>query len=475
MTGYRTLGALLCRLWLAACSCFLCANLALAGVQDSRFEFSADGTSVDFDVRDTSRREVLNQLFAGTDIAIQFTNAAFGDQRISGKFSGTPTAVLQQLLAQSNFVIVHDDTSRVVRVIIDGPTRREQSSAGLAALGATITPPQPGAIAGAQAQQESASGAGLSTPLASALGRTGMGGNAVESPGGGGMSSGAFGTSRGAVSPSGAGLSTPLASALGRTGMGGNAVGSPGGGMGGGAFGISRGAVSPSGAGLSTPFASALGRAGMGGNAVQSPGGGAFGISRGAVSPSGAGLSTPFASALGRAGMGGNAVQSPGGGAFGISRGAVSPSGAGLSTPFASALGRAGMGGNAVQSPGGGAFGISRGAVSPSGAGLGTPLASALGRTGMRGSAVESPGGGMSGGAFDTSRSALFSGAEVQQESAAAESSGGGISGGASAPFVSAQAQQALPGDSSWKREGFLLDDSGFALLDDRGGRLLAQ
>jgi hypothetical protein len=129
-----------------------------AGVQDSRFEFSSDGTSVDFDVRDTSRREVPNQFFAGTDIEIQWTNTAFADQRISGKFSGTPTAVLQQLLAQSNFVIVRDgsgDTSRVVRVIIDGPTRREQSSAGLAALAATIKSPQQGAIAGAQAQQES--------------------------------------------------------------------------------------------------------------------------------------------------------------------------------------------------------------------------------------------------------------------------------------------------------------------------------
>jgi hypothetical protein len=159
------------------------------------------------------------------------------------------------------------------------------------------------------------------------------------------------------------------------------------------------------------------------------------------------------------------------GGAFGTSRGAVSPSGAGLSTPFASALGRAGMGGNAVQPPGGGAFGISRGAVSPSGAGLGTPLASAIGRTGMRGITLGSPDGGMSGGAVDTSRGALLGGAQAQQESAPAESSGGGTSG----LFASAQVQQAPPGDSSWKREGFLLDDSGFALLDDRGGRLLAQ
>jgi hypothetical protein len=109
-------------------------------------------------VRDTSRREVLNQLFGGTDIKIRWINPAFADERITGKFSGTPTAVLQKLLAQSNFVIVHagsGDTSRVARVIIHGPTRREQSSAGLAALAATITPPQQQAAAGAQAQQES--------------------------------------------------------------------------------------------------------------------------------------------------------------------------------------------------------------------------------------------------------------------------------------------------------------------------------
>jgi hypothetical protein len=143
MNGKRTLDVLLATLCAAVCSGWVGLNLALAGVEDSRFEFSPDGTSVEFDVRDTSRRDVLNQLFAGSDLEIVWINAAFGDERIRGKFTGTPAAVARQLLARTNFVIVHDasaEQSRVVRLVVVGPAQGEQSSAGLAALTAAIKP-----------------------------------------------------------------------------------------------------------------------------------------------------------------------------------------------------------------------------------------------------------------------------------------------------------------------------------------------
>jgi hypothetical protein len=108
MNGCRTFNVLLGMLWAGACSGLICANVAFAAVQDSRFEFSADGTSVDFDVRDVSRREVLSRLFAGTDIEVKWVSSAFADEPMSGRFNGTSAAVARQLLGQTNFVIVHD-------------------------------------------------------------------------------------------------------------------------------------------------------------------------------------------------------------------------------------------------------------------------------------------------------------------------------------------------------------------------------
>jgi hypothetical protein len=122
------------------CGGLMCGCLALAGDLDSRFDISPDGANVDFDVRDTARRDVLSRLFDGTGIEIRWVNPSFADERISGQFSGTASAVARQLLARTNFVLVHDGSdqaSRVVRVVIVGPARGEQT-AGLAALSAAI-------------------------------------------------------------------------------------------------------------------------------------------------------------------------------------------------------------------------------------------------------------------------------------------------------------------------------------------------
>src|SRR5262249_19019476 len=51
-------------------------NPIAAAVQDSRFEFSPDGTKVVFEVTDVPRREVLDRLFAGTGIEVKWLNAS---------------------------------------------------------------------------------------------------------------------------------------------------------------------------------------------------------------------------------------------------------------------------------------------------------------------------------------------------------------------------------------------------------------
>jgi len=154
MIRSRTLLALLGTVSACACSGLLGVSLALADVEDKRFAVKADGT-LDFEVRDTTRREVFNQLFAGTGIEIRWVAPSFADERLAGKFTGTPAAVMRQLLSQTNFVVVHGaDTSRVIRLVVVGPAKGDQSFAGLAALAAAIKPvaiakePKPETIGG---------------------------------------------------------------------------------------------------------------------------------------------------------------------------------------------------------------------------------------------------------------------------------------------------------------------------------------
>jgi hypothetical protein len=138
MIGCRTI--LLSLLGAGVWSGLVCGGAALAGVQDSRFDVSPDGAHVDFDVRDTARRDVLSRLFDGTGIEIRWVNPSFADERISGQFSGPASAVARQLLARTNFVLVHDrsdDPSRLIRVVIVGPANGEQT-AGLAAIAAAM-------------------------------------------------------------------------------------------------------------------------------------------------------------------------------------------------------------------------------------------------------------------------------------------------------------------------------------------------
>jgi hypothetical protein len=140
MNRSRMPSLLLGALSAALCGGLIGINVALADVPEGALQFGPDG-KLEFEVRDTPRREVFERLFAGSGIEVKWVAAAFGDERVGGKFSGTPASVIRQLLSQTNFVVVHDgDTSRVIRLVVVGPAKGDQSFSGVAALAAAIKP-----------------------------------------------------------------------------------------------------------------------------------------------------------------------------------------------------------------------------------------------------------------------------------------------------------------------------------------------
>lgn len=122
------------------------ADGGLAGVQDSRLHITSNGAQVEFDVRDAPRRAVMERLFAGRQIEIQWASASFADEPITGSFTGTPSAVARHLLADADFVAVYDgggELARIVRLVIVGraATRSAHALAAVeAALRAHDTP-----------------------------------------------------------------------------------------------------------------------------------------------------------------------------------------------------------------------------------------------------------------------------------------------------------------------------------------------
>jgi hypothetical protein len=102
---------------------FLSANIAFAAIEDSHFGVSPDGTSIEFELRDVSRREVLDRLFAGQDIKLDWVNAAVANENISGNYGGSLSQVTRQLLGPLNFILVYDGVtpgSRLTRVVVVG-------------------------------------------------------------------------------------------------------------------------------------------------------------------------------------------------------------------------------------------------------------------------------------------------------------------------------------------------------------------
>ena len=111
----------------------LTAAAAGAAIQDSKFAISPDGARVELDLREVSRREALERLFAGRGVQIDWQHAASAAEALSGRFEGTLAAVTHRLLARTNFIVSYgqrDGARRIARVIVLGP-----------AIGKAVPPP----------------------------------------------------------------------------------------------------------------------------------------------------------------------------------------------------------------------------------------------------------------------------------------------------------------------------------------------
>lgn len=102
---------------------------------------NADGQSVVMEVRDATRREVLERLFSGRNIQLDWLNASYGDEKISGTFRGSMPDITRSLLTDSNFVIVYDqigDNYQISRLVMMGRSLQGQTSGGLSAIASAM-------------------------------------------------------------------------------------------------------------------------------------------------------------------------------------------------------------------------------------------------------------------------------------------------------------------------------------------------
>jgi hypothetical protein len=143
MKGIRALNGTLGGLGASVLITLALATAAFASVEDSRFAISADRATVDFDVRNVARREILRRLFADSGISLDWWNQSFAEELISGTFQGPPSRVAGQLLSQADFVIVYrlsEERPEISRLIILGPAATEQAAAKLSAIDAAMRP-----------------------------------------------------------------------------------------------------------------------------------------------------------------------------------------------------------------------------------------------------------------------------------------------------------------------------------------------
>ena len=82
------------------------------------------GGGIALDSGGATRREILNRLFAGREVEIEWRNKAFADERVqSGRLSGPPAEVARRLLARVSYVMSYDTSSdepRLARIVVLG-------------------------------------------------------------------------------------------------------------------------------------------------------------------------------------------------------------------------------------------------------------------------------------------------------------------------------------------------------------------
>lgn len=118
----------------------LAVDASLGAAADSRFDISPDGHSVEFELRDVPRHDVLARLFAEQEIKVDWLEPAIANDLVSGSYHGALSQVARQLLEKLNFILVYNMTPnarRITRIVIVGAAKGEPSPA-LPALQAAL-------------------------------------------------------------------------------------------------------------------------------------------------------------------------------------------------------------------------------------------------------------------------------------------------------------------------------------------------
>ena len=86
-------------------------------------ETGRDG-GIALDPGGATRREILNRLFAGREVEIEWRNKAFADEKIQGgRLSGPPIEIARRLLARVSYVMSYDSSGnepRLARIVVLG-------------------------------------------------------------------------------------------------------------------------------------------------------------------------------------------------------------------------------------------------------------------------------------------------------------------------------------------------------------------
>ncbi|CAL8975126.1 hypothetical protein RHODGE_RHODGE_04095 [Rhodoplanes serenus] len=111
----------------AAAAASLSTGIATAAPPESRFEVSPDSRTVHIRVDGVSRREVIERLFDGRNVVLEWHDPAFAAEPVSGVFRGSLAQVARRLLGEANYVMSYTagEAPRLSRLVVMGKTRAE--------------------------------------------------------------------------------------------------------------------------------------------------------------------------------------------------------------------------------------------------------------------------------------------------------------------------------------------------------------
>jgi len=108
-------------LWAAVVTAF--GSSAFAQAPDPTLTIRSDGPGFTLEVRGATRRQVLERVFAGSGVIIEWSDKTFAAEKIERRYRGSLDEIASDLLARANVVIAYDTVAgepRMVRVLVLG-------------------------------------------------------------------------------------------------------------------------------------------------------------------------------------------------------------------------------------------------------------------------------------------------------------------------------------------------------------------